>query len=128
MNVLRAGRTVAVALLFVLGASCNRETTPSVTYADVKPIFEQYCVTCHKPGQPGYEASGLDLRSYDDIMKGTRYGAVVVPGDPQISALVMLMEGRADPSIKMPHGDAAAPSDAEIAKIREWIEQGASAD
>lgn len=124
MNALRASRAAGAALLLLLVASCGREST-AVTYANVQPIFDQYCVSCHKPGQPGYEASGFDVRSYDAIMKGTRFGPVVVPGDPQISALVMLIEGRADPSIKMPHGDAAAPSDEQLATIRRWVEQGA---
>ena len=37
-------------------------------------------------------------------MKGTRYGAVIKPGDSFASTLIMLVEGRADPSIKMPFG------------------------
>jgi hypothetical protein len=37
----------------------------------------------------------------------------------------MLIEGRVDPSIKMPHGDAQPPSKAEILTIRNWVEQGA---
>ena len=39
--------------------------------------------------------------------------------------LVMLVEGRADPSLKMPHGDAKPLETAEIATIRQWVEQGA---
>jgi hypothetical protein len=38
---------------------------------------------------------------------------------------MMLIEGRADPSIRMPHGDAPKPAKADIDRIRAWIEGGA---
>jgi uncharacterized membrane protein len=41
------------------------------------------------------------------------------------SVLVMLIEGRADPAIKMPHGGAAPLTDTEIKTIRAWVQQGA---
>ena len=40
-------------------------------------------------------------------------------------ALQALMEGRADPSISMPHGQRDPVPDKDIAAIRTWIEQGA---
>jgi hypothetical protein len=58
-------------------------------------------------------------------MKGTQYGPVVLPGDPLTSVLVMLVEGRADPALKMPHGDSKPLDPKEIATIRQWVEQGA---
>jgi hypothetical protein len=70
-------------------------------------------------------ASGFDLQGYDSLMKGTRYGPVVLPGEPLTSALVMLIEGRADPSIKMPHAGAQPLTAEQIATIRRWVEQGA---
>jgi hypothetical protein len=83
-------------------------------------------VVRHEPGQPGYEASGLALASYADLMEGTRYGPVVVPGDSLNSVLIMLVEGRADPSITMPHGDARPPTFGEIETLKTWVEQGAA--
>ena len=49
--------------------------------AHVFPIIRQHCLECHRPGGLGYEASGLDLRTYEGLMKGTRHGPIVVPGD-----------------------------------------------
>jgi mono/diheme cytochrome c family protein len=123
MSALRTAQILASAFGLVMLAACTREQP--VTYADVKPVFEQYCVSCHQPGRPGYEESGFDMTGYDAVMKGTRFGAVVLPGEPRTSTLLMLLEGRADPSIKMPHGVAPAPSEAEIETIREWVAQGA---
>ena len=127
MNAVSHRCSLVAWLSLLMLAACAREGPP-VTYADVKPIFDQYCVPCHKPGQPGHEASGLALGSYDDVMKGTRFGPVVLPGDPRTSVLMMLVEGRVDPSIRMPHGDAPQPSQAEIDRLRTWIAQGAQPD
>ena len=37
----------------------------------------------------------------------------------------MLIEGRVDPSIRMPHGGQAPLTAEEIGTIRNWVEQGA---
>ena len=47
---------------------------------DVFPIIQIRCLACHQPGGEGYEASGLDLRTYGSLMKGTKFGPMVVPG------------------------------------------------
>ena len=48
---------------------------------DVKPILDQNCLSCHQEGGTGYEASGFSMVSYDDLMKGTKFGAMVIGGD-----------------------------------------------
>jgi hypothetical protein len=112
----------ATSLLAVTG--CER--TQVVSYQqDVVPILDQHCKSCHMPGQAGYVVSGFELTSYDTLMKGTQFGPVVLPGDPLTSVLVMLIEGRVDPSLKMPHGDATTPTKEQILTIRRWVEQGA---
>jgi len=112
----------AAALLVATG--CER--TQVVSYQkDVVPILDKHCKYCHTPGQAGYVVSGFELGSYETLMKGTQFGPVVLPGDPLTSVLVMLIEGRVDPSIKMPHGDAPPLSEADILTIRNWVEQGA---
>lgn len=106
-------------------SSCQR-AEPEVSFAaDVEPILHRYCLDCHAAGKSGYEASGLSVENYEMLMKGTRYGPVVVPGDSFTSVLTMLIEGRADPSIKMPHGDRPGPSEAKIEILNSWIDQGA---
>jgi len=98
----------------------------AVSYSrDVRPILAANCLSCHQAGGAGYEASGFSMSSYDELMKGTSFGPMVVPGDAEGSNLVVLMEGRADPSISMPHGSAKPISDADIDTIRRWIDQGA---
>jgi hypothetical protein len=105
-------------------AACQSEQPVSFA-ADVKPVLDQYCVKCHQPGGAGFEASGLSMVTHADLLKGTRNGAMVVPGDSMGSNLVVLMEGRADPSIKMPHGNSEKVAQFQIDKIKRWIDQGA---
>ena len=92
--------------------------------ADVRPILSGNCSECHAPGKPGFAASGLDTTSHQALMKGGKYGALVKPGDAFTSALNMLVEGRANPSIRMPHGrEKLSDKDLEILKV--WVNEGA---
>ncbi len=92
--------------------------------ADIQPILAKNCLECHATGGAGAEKSGLLMSSYDDLMKGTRFGAIVKPGDGLTSALIMLVEGRVDPSIRMPHHKEPLSKN-QIALLRAWVEQGA---
>jgi mono/diheme cytochrome c family protein len=93
--------------------------------ADVKPIIDANCVSCHVPGGEGYAKSGLQLDSYEAVMKGTQFGPVVVAGSSVSSTLYRLVSGQADPSIRMPHGQGALP-EKDVATIAAWIDQGAN--
>jgi cytochrome c553 len=114
--------TLTALAFAALQAGCGEK---AVTYqADVKPIIDANCVSCHVPGGAGYEKSGLRLDSHESLMKGTKFGAVVIPGSSVGSTLYRLVSGQADPSIRMPHGTAGLP-DADVATIAAWIDQGA---
>jgi len=114
--------TLSSASLVALLAGCGDK--PLTYQADIKPIIDANCVSCHVPGGTGYEKTGLQLDSYDALMKGTKLGPVVVAGSSVSSTLYRLISGQADPSIRMPHGQGALP-DAEVSKIAAWIDQGA---
>lgn len=98
---------------------------PPVSFKDdVQPILQGHCVACHQPGAEGTVKSGLDLTSYAGLMKGTKLGPMVVAGDPLTSNLMVLIDGRADKSLQMPHGKRKLTiCDRDI--IRDWISQGA---
>ncbi len=91
---------------------------------EVHPILQEYCLECHVPGQQGYEKSGFDISTYDKLMKGTRFGSVIVPGDAFSSNLMVLIEGRADVSLKMPHGRKDLTKWEKVL-LRRWINRGA---
>jgi cytochrome c553 len=114
--------TFSALAVAALQTGCAEKT---LTYqTNIKPILEANCVSCHVPGNVGYDKSGLRLDNYEAMMKGTQFGPVVVPGSSVSSTLYRLVAGQADPSIRMPHGQAAL-SDADVATIAAWIDQGA---
>jgi hypothetical protein len=92
---------------------------------DVSPIIHDYCLNCHEPGGKGFETSGLDLRSYQSLMKGTKFGAVVKPGDSFTSVFIQVVEGRVHASIKMPYGMNGGLAKDKIGVLKKWVDQGA---
>ena len=128
--------TVAATAALLVVAGCSKKEEPvvkTVSFAsDVSPILKKHCLECHVPAGTGHIASGLMLStenapetiSYDGLIKGTKYGPIVIAGNSLGSALNMLVEGRADPSIRMPHGKEPL-SDAELQTLKLWVDQGA---
>lgn len=91
---------------------------------DVMPIFKGRCVECHTQGGKGFEASGLDLTSYAGLMKGTKFGPMIIPGDANASSLMALLDWRVSEKIRMPHGGKKL-STCDRDAIRHWINEGA---
>jgi hypothetical protein len=91
---------------------------------DVIPIFKGYCFSCHQPGGQGADKSGLDLGSYAGVMKGTKSGPMVIPGDAESSNLMWLLDWRGAPQTHMPLGKKKL-STCERDTIRNWIREGA---
>jgi len=115
----------AFALAAVLSLTGCERGLPPVSYSnDVQPILAQHCLNCHQPGEDGYAKSGFSVDNYAALMKGTKFGQVVLPGDAVSSNLIVLIEGRADPSITMPHGGPMI-SEEDIETLKVWIDQGA---
>jgi hypothetical protein len=129
-----AGLLVLCVVVAYLGAPTTQHRAPSVPFQDVnviakpsyerdiQPIFDEFCVTCH--GELDAH-NGLQLDSYEEVMKGTQYGPVVIPGDAELSNLRALIEHETDPSIWMPfHGEQVSPH--RIENIINWIRNGAA--
>lgn len=88
---------------------------------NVLPILNVNCaiVGCHSDGSA---AAGLRLNSYNNLMRGSRYGAVIFPYDAQGSKLVKRIKGIETP--RMPRNrPALATSDQGL--IQNWINGGA---
>jgi len=91
---------------------------------DIFPIIQIRCLECHQPQGDGFEKSGLDLRTYEGLMKGTKFGPMVIPGDAFMSNLIVLIDGRAKSGLRMPHGKKKLSScDKDL--FRSWVNQGA---
>lgn len=126
------GKILSLSALAVCAALCGCER--QVSFAnDVQPILDSACVNCHDQSGEGAATSGLALNSYNDLMQGTRFGQVVVPGSPESSALYLTVAQKTAPEIHMPphHDDRLAKGqgvplrDDQVETIRRWIEQGA---
>jgi mono/diheme cytochrome c family protein len=97
---------------------------PSSFQEDVLPVFQGRCVSCHSQGGEGFKASGLDLTTYQGVLAGTKFGPMVIPGDPDSSNLMRLLDWRAAPDLRMPHNKKQL-SVCDRNSIRTWIRQGA---
>lgn len=89
---------------------------------DIAPIFRGWCVSCHEPGGEGYKATGLDLRTYASVMKGSKFGPMIIPDKPDQSNLIVLIAGRG--KIQMPYGHKPLPGCLQE-NIWSWIFEGA---
>ena len=105
-----------------------------VSYSDdIQPIFDRYCISCHSGTGEGAERSEYLMTDYDSVLKGTKFGEVVVPGSRLSSSLFLVVAGKTAPEIRMPpHNEESLASgrgvmlsaDA-IETIGLWIDQGA---
>ena len=117
-----------VTAVFLSAAGCGER---EISFAnDVMPILKANCVECHDGSGEGVLKSGLNLKDYDDLMKGTKFGPIVVPGDSTSSTLYRIVSHRVDPKIQMPpHHEEALPEGRrpalkmeQIVTIRQWID------
>src|SRR5262245_56370232 len=84
----------------------------------VRPVLAENCFTCHGPEK---QKAGLRLDSRAALLKGADGEPVVVPGDPDHSALVKAV--RHDGEKKMPpKGKLPAPT---IDALTAWVKMGA---
>jgi mono/diheme cytochrome c family protein len=118
---IRDSVVVAAAMLAVPAAVAAQ---PVSFEQDVLPIFELRCIECHQPGGQGFEASGLDLTSYETLMEGTQHGPVVVPREYFASTLGAAIDWRVEEDIRMPFHRKKL-SKCERQAIRDWVQQGA---
>nr|MDQ2731804.1 DUF1549 domain-containing protein [Armatimonadota bacterium] len=104
--------------------STTASETPSAKFdyaRDIEPIFKANCVKCHG-GETMMGGLRLDVKSY--AMQGGDSGPVIVPGSSEKSLLVQRILGLGGKP-QMPKGAAPLSAD-EIAKIRGWIDGGAT--
>lgn len=90
----------------------------------MQPIFNKNCLAsgCHNSRD---RANGLDLTSWESLIRGSDYGAVIISGQAEHSHLVEHLEGEAEP--RMPLHRQPLPK-AQINLIARWVEEGARND
>src|SRR5262245_38258257 len=84
------GHRLTVAALAVLSLSVRAHAQPAANphhdffEANVRPILERNCLSCHGAAQLG----GLRMDTPQAMMKGGKDGPVLAPGKPDESLLV----------------------------------------
>ena len=124
LKLVRHVLVLAVTAILVIGTWAPGAAAQVSFVEDVFPILEIRCVSCHQPGGDGYETSGLDMRTYEGLMKGTEHGPIIVPGSIVESNLLAMIDRRTSPELWMPHGKKQL-SKCERQAIRFWVAQGA---
>ncbi len=126
-------QAMPLAVLLAIAASlaaCDRDKAAEhqfqkLTYIDdVGPILQKHCAECHAAGQQGAEATGFIVDSYTSLMTDSNYGPVIDPGSARTSSLYILVSGKDNLTISMPHGKEPLSAE-EIETIRVWIDNGA---
>jgi hypothetical protein len=98
----------------------SQSRTAVVAYErEVKPILEKRCLECHSQDK---RKGGLSLATYGDALDGGKSGPVIRPGRAADSLLVHRISGEVEP--QMPKDEEPLTA-AEMAVVRQWIDQGA---
>ena len=100
---------------------------------DVKPILDASCLDCHDGKGEGSEKTEFLVTDYKNIMDGTKFDSVVMPGSSVSSTLYRVISHKTHTKIQMPphHDTSSAMGRAEplkakdIETIKLWIDQGA---
>ncbi|SFS11080.1 Planctomycete cytochrome C [Granulicella pectinivorans] len=87
---------------------------------NVQPILAKNCLGCHTDKMKG----GLRLDSRDAMLKGGDTGPAIVPGTPDKSLLIEVVKQTGETKMPPP-SKGPKLSDADIAKMSEWVKMGA---
>ena len=97
--------------------------TQALNQHDVIPILLRHCTTCHGLRRQGND---LDLRSRAAMMRGGKSGPALIPGKPEQSLMVeMIRSGKMPPKKRLFEVGVTPVSDSDLAKLSQWILQGA---
>jgi len=111
----------------VLGSLFNRGILflfPVLTFAqeyarDIHPIWKKYCFSCHFTG---VKMGGLELGTYEELMRGGNTGQDIVARQSSESRLFLMLTEKYQPY--MPLGGTRLTA-GELEAIRSWIDAGA---
>ncbi len=109
-----------------LGLSCadlvNAQAQQPSFSEEVLPLLRAHCVHCHGPDE---EKSGLRLDTAGWLLAGGNRGPAVLPGKPEESLLIRVLESGGD--IPQMPADGSPLSADQIGLVRAWIAAGAPA-
>jgi len=108
-----------------LACACAHGSEPGFN-RDIRPILTQHCTACHGGVK---EAGGISFVFREKALAtGESGNPTIVPGKPDQSELIARVSST-DPDLVMPQPDHGPPlPEAHIAKLRQWILEGANWD
>ena len=108
-------------LLIIVAAILLSQDKPVSYSAEVKPILNKHCISCHG----GVTAkSGFSLLFREDALLPAKSGRpAIVPGNPGASEMIRRLTTK-DPEQRMPYQHEPL-ADNEIDILKRWIKQGA---
>jgi mono/diheme cytochrome c family protein len=142
VHVANSTSTIIAVVVASLAAACGSSSTPTTPSAATVPtvtlsqiqteIFTPTCAGCHTD-DGRTPAGGLNLKSGSahanlvGVASTGKTGAVrVIAGNPSGSYLVQKVEGASDiVGLRMPRNGPPFLTDAQVARIRQWIQSGA---
>jgi YHS domain-containing protein/uncharacterized membrane protein len=98
---------------------------PTAHAALVKPILDEYCISCHGPEK---SKGGLRLDSFEAVMKGGKGGLAVIAGKPSESDMIKRLSLPLASDDHMPPDGKPQPGPDDLTLLKWWIENGASGD
>lgn len=111
---------LAVAVLFWIVIGCD--SPKAVDYnADVKPILNRKCISCHGGVKKQGGFSLLFEEEAKAKLKSGKYG--IVPGDANNSEMIVRLTAH-DPEERMPYQEAPL-TEQEITLLTDWVNEGA---
>ncbi|NAS14387.1 PSD1 and planctomycete cytochrome C domain-containing protein [Poritiphilus flavus] len=112
---------VLLILAIILLWNFLKPSDPVDFSAEIKPIFNKHCISCHGGVKKN---GGLSLLFEEDALGPMDSGkAAIVPGEPGASELIRRIKAH-DPELRMPYEKPRLKDD-EIELLSRWIDQGA---
>ncbi len=127
MNSMTNVRPLIAGLLLLAGRTCAIHAAEPPAEAveffeqKIRPILVTHCSECHSRDSKKRQG-GLLLDSRDGWMRGGDSGAVIVPGDPEKSLLILAVR-QTDKDLRMPPKQKL--TDTQIADLEAWVKNGA---
>lgn len=125
-----------ILIIVAISINCKKDSTSisnpidytqitDIVYSEhVQPLLDQYCTNCHGSQNP---AAGLQVDTWDNLIRGSRDGEALIPFDPTNSVMneiLTKLPGGSHPSEK----GQAAPDSIKIDFLARWIREGAKND
>src|SRR5687767_9238348 len=110
-------------LLFLAALTFDGRASAADFKRDIMPILKAECYKCHSE-EAGKEKGDFVFDNVKRFAKDIGPGRVIEPGKPAESRFVEIFTLEMDDDAHMPPKKNLAP--AQIAKIKEWIAEGAS--